>query len=105
MKTWILLLAGICGFHGANARTSIQSAGTCHRALTLELAPTSSRAVLGPRLASAGGAAVVVENRVGATGNMAPNTSPRRRPRATRCSSPHLFRHQSSAVRALPFDP
>jgi tripartite-type tricarboxylate transporter receptor subunit TctC len=71
MKRWILLLAGICAFQAANGQDVYPN-----RAVHIIVPYTPGTGadilarVLGPRLAERWGSAVVVENRVGATGNI-----------------------------------
>src|SRR3954454_23704408 len=71
MKYWIFLLAGICALHAANAQDGYPS-----RAVHIVVPYTPGTGadilsrVLGPKLSERWKAAVVTDNRPGATGNI-----------------------------------
>src|SRR2546427_661811 len=105
MKAWILLLAGI------SAAASGQD-GYPNRAvhITVPFTPGTGAdilaRVLGPRLAERWKSAVVVENRVGATGNIGTEYVAKAAPDGyTLLFTATSFGTNPALVRTLPFDP
>src|SRR5712691_7132737 len=107
MKTWILLLAGICAFQAANGQDVYPN-----RAVHVIVPYTPGTGadilarVLGPRLAERWRSAVVVENRVGATGNIGTEYVAKAAPDGyTLLFTATSFGTNPALVRTLPFDP
>ncbi len=107
MKTWILLLAGICAFQAANGQ-DVYPNRAVH--ITVPFTPGTGAdilaRVLGPRLAERWRGAVVVENRVGATGNIGTEYVAKAAPDGyTLLFTATSFGTNPALVRTLPFDP
>src|SRR5713226_5085612 len=107
MKTWILLLAGICAFQAANGQDAYPNRAV-H--ITVPYTPGTGAdilaRVLGPRLAERWRSAVVVENRVGATGNIGTEYVAKAAPDGyTLLFTATSFGTNPALVRTLPFDP
>src|SRR5712692_1419378 len=105
MKTWILLLAGICA--AANGQ-DVYPNRAVH--VTVPFTPGTGAdilaRVLGPRLAERWRSAVVVENRVGATGNIGTEYVAKAAPDGyTLLFTATSFGTNPALVRTLPFDP
>src|SRR2546429_772777 len=103
MKTWILLLAGI---------SAAASGQDPNRAVHITVPYTPGTGadilarVLGPRLAERWKSAVVVENRVGATGNIGTEYVAKAAPDGyTLLFTATSFGTNPALVRTLPFDP
>ncbi len=107
MKTWILLLAVICAFRAANGQ-DVYPNRAVH--VTVPFTPGTGAdilaRVLGPRLAERWRSAVVVENRVGATGNIGTEYVAKAAPDGyTLLFTATSFGTNPALVRTLPFDP
>src|SRR5882762_8062510 len=107
MKTWILLLAGICAFQAANGQ-DVYPNRAVH--ITVPYTPGTGAdilaRVLGPRLAERWRSAVVVENRVGATGNIGTEYVAKAAPDGYMLLfTATSFGTNPALVRTLPFDP
>src|SRR5216684_68207 len=107
MKTWILLLAGICAFQAASGQDAYPNRAV-H--ITVPYTPGTGAdilaLVLGPRLAERWRSAVVVENRVGATGNIGTEYVAKAAPDGyTLLFTATSFGTNPALVRTLPFDP
>jgi tripartite-type tricarboxylate transporter receptor subunit TctC len=107
MKTWILLLAGICAFQAVNGQDVYPN-----RAVHVIVPYTPGTGadilarVLGPRLAERWRSAVVVENRVGATGNIGTDYVAKAAPDGyTLLFTATSFGTNPALSRTLPFDP
>src|SRR6267143_1278582 len=105
MRTWILLLAGICA--AANGK-DVYPNRAIH--VTVPFTPGTGAdilaRVLGPRLAERWKSAVVVENRVGATGNIGTEYVAKAAPDGyTLLFTATSFGTNPALVRTLPFDP
>src|SRR5882672_545828 len=105
MKTWILLLAGISA--AANGQ-DVYPNRAVH--ITVPFTPGTGAdilaRVLGPRLAQRWRSAVVVENRVGATGNIGTEYVAKAAPDGyTLLFTATSFGTNPALVRTLPFDP
>src|SRR2546427_6453524 len=105
MKTWILLLAGISA---AASGQDIYPNRAVH--ITVPFTPGTGAdilaRVLGPRLAERWKTAVVVENRVGATGNIGTEYVAKAAPDGyTMLFTATSFGTNPALVRTLPFDP
>jgi tripartite-type tricarboxylate transporter receptor subunit TctC len=107
MRTWILLFAGICAFQAANGQDVYPD-----RAVHVIVPYTPGTGadilarVLGPRLAERWKSAVVVENRVGATGNIGTEYVAKAAPDGyTLLFTATSFGTNPALVRTLPFDP
>src|SRR6266850_891313 len=105
MRTWILLLAGICA--AANGQ-DVYPNRAVH--VTVPFTPGTGAdilaRVLGPRLAERWKSAVVVENRVGATGNIGTEYVAKATPDGyTLLFTATSFGTNPALVRTLPFDP
>jgi tripartite-type tricarboxylate transporter receptor subunit TctC len=107
MKTWILLLAGICAFQAVNGQDVYPN-----RAVHVIVPYTPGTGadilarVLGPRLAERWRSAVVVENRVGATGNIGTDYVAKAAPEGyTLLFTATSFGTNPALSRTLPFDP
>src|SRR2546426_6144589 len=105
MKTWILLLAGISA---AASGQDIYPNRAVH--ITVPFTPGTGAdilaRVLGPRLAERWKTAVVVENRVGATGNIGTEYVAKAAPDGyTLLFTATSFGTNPALVRTLPFDP
>src|SRR2546422_1508479 len=105
MKTWILLLAGISA---AASGQDVYPNRAVH--ITVPFTPGTGAdilaRVLGPRLAVRWKSAVVVENRVGATGNIGTEYVAKAAPDGyTLLFTATSFGTNPALVRTLPFDP
>jgi tripartite-type tricarboxylate transporter receptor subunit TctC len=105
MRTWILLLAGICA---AASGQDVYPNRAVH--ITVPFTPGTGAdilaRVLGPRLAGRWRSAVVVENRVGATGNIGTEYVAKAAPDGyTLLFTATSFGTNPALVRTLPFDP
>jgi tripartite-type tricarboxylate transporter receptor subunit TctC len=107
MKTWILLTAGICAFQAANGQ-DVYPNRAVH--ITVPYTPGTGAdilaRVLGPRLAERWNAAVVVDNRAGATGNIGTEFVAKSAPDGyTLLFTATSFGTNPALSRSLPFDP
>lgn len=107
MKKWILLLAGACALQAANAQDPYPSRAV-H--ITVPYTPGTGAdilaRVLGPRLSERWNAPVVVENRVGATGNIGTDYVAKAAPDGyTLLFTATSFGTNPALSRNLPFDP
>jgi tripartite-type tricarboxylate transporter receptor subunit TctC len=107
MKKWIFLLAGVCALQAANGQDPYPS-----RAVHIIVPYTPSTGadilarVLGPRLSERWNAPVVVENRVGATGNIGTDYVAKAAPDGyTLLFTATSFGTNPALTRNLPFDP
>src|SRR3989475_5484730 len=105
MKTWILLLASISA---AASGQDVYPNRAVH--ITVPFTPGTGAdilaRVLGPRLAERWRSAVVVENRIGATGNMGTEYVAKAAPDGyTLLFTATSFGTNPALVRTLPFDP
>src|SRR2546425_10995850 len=105
MKAWILLLAGISA---AASGQDVYPNRAVH--ITVPFTPGTGAdilaRVLGPRLAESWKSAVVVENRVGATGNIGTEYVAKAAPDGyTLLFTATSFGTNPALVRTLPFDP
>ena len=107
MKKWIFLLAGVCALQAANGQDPYPSRAV-H--ITVPYTPGTGAdilaRVLGPRLSERWNAPVVVENRVGATGNIGTDYVAKAAPDGyTLLFTATSFGTNPALSRSLPFDP
>src|SRR5258707_2595070 len=107
MKKWILLLAGICAFQAASGQDAFPSR-TVH--IVVPYTPGTGAdilsRVLGPKLSERWKAAVVTDNRPGATGNIGAELAARSAPDGyTLLLTATSFATNPALSRTLPFDP
>ena len=107
MKQWILLLAGVCAVQASNGQEAYPSRAVY---ITVPYTPGTGAdilaRVLGPRLSERWKVAVVVENRVGATGNIGTDYVAKSAPDGyTLLFTATSFGTNPALMRNLPFDP
>src|SRR5712664_2046968 len=107
MKQWILLLAGICAFQASHGQEAYPNRAV-H--ITVPYTPGTGAdilaRVLGPRLSERWKTPVVVENRVGATGNIGTDYVAKAAPDGyTLLFTATSFGTNPALMRNLPFDP
>src|SRR5258706_11923284 len=107
MKQWIFLLAGLCAFHAARAEDAFPSRSV-HIVVPYTPGPGADllSRVRGPKLSERWKAAVVTDNRPGATGNIGAEIAAKSAPDGyTLLLTATSFATNPALSRTLPFDP